>query len=564
MHQSLRKVEINKSNKMNKKMPSPLHAVLSPFFKLPFATAFLLFAQSAWPNVVGSDAQNFNPITSGIDFVTVQSSETLDTGVFNLGLFTNYAKNTFPYYDAVGGLTQRHERGNSLLGGDFNLGLGLGKNWDAGISFPVILQQQISDAASIGHYSSTGNTEIRINSKYRLFGNQTHGLAFVVSTNINRIAHNPYVGEGGGPIFNLELAADTTIAQMALGFNLGYRWRKPGAPIPETGIEPMPNQFLASAAASYFMKSIDTKVIAEILGAVPQAGKLKGATTREYSVLEALLGIKHDFSSNFSFQIGAGTGVVKGVSSPDLRVYSGINFSFGPLFGKRQVQTDPYYPNGKLVHYQRRRQLPVASNSAPRAVLASPTVVSEEIKPPVPLQPSKVAISKSPPVKIVPSKPLAPDRPAIVAQAEVEETAPSVAVETVQKVKVFDRGSYNHIVLNSIEFISGTNALKPESTLYMTQDLIPALKELNRRRPIGSIVVEGHTDSLGSPSSNLVLSRERAQIVADLLRAQLGLGIPVQPVGLGDTSPIADNGNYQGRALNRRVEFKLLYRRTSK
>ncbi len=45
-------------------------------------------------NVVGTDVQNFNPTTSGLDFVTVQSSETLEPGFINFGLFLNYTKNT--------------------------------------------------------------------------------------------------------------------------------------------------------------------------------------------------------------------------------------------------------------------------------------------------------------------------------------------------------------------------------------------------------------------------------------------------------------------------------------
>src|SRR5689334_533957 len=100
------------------------------------ALIFTAFSVPALANVVGSDAQNFNPITSGLDFVTVQSSETLDPGIFNLGLFVNYAKNPLPYYTAAG--TTRTKQNSSLTGGDLNTGIGVTRNWDAGLSFPVI------------------------------------------------------------------------------------------------------------------------------------------------------------------------------------------------------------------------------------------------------------------------------------------------------------------------------------------------------------------------------------------------------------------------------------------
>ena len=64
-------------------------------------------------NVVGVDAQNFNATTSGLDFVTVQSSQTLAPCIFNLGLFGNYARNTLPPSRVV--LLAAQERGYRSL-----------------------------------------------------------------------------------------------------------------------------------------------------------------------------------------------------------------------------------------------------------------------------------------------------------------------------------------------------------------------------------------------------------------------------------------------------------------
>ena len=54
------------------------------------ALAASLLAPVASANVVGGDLQNFNAVPEGIDFVTVQSSETLEPGFFNVSLMLNF------------------------------------------------------------------------------------------------------------------------------------------------------------------------------------------------------------------------------------------------------------------------------------------------------------------------------------------------------------------------------------------------------------------------------------------------------------------------------------------
>ena len=69
------------------------------------------------------------------------------------------------------------------------------------------------------------------------------------------------------------------------------------------------------------------------------------------------------------------------------------------------------------------------------------------------------------------------------------------------------------------------------------------------------MVVEGHTDSQGTESSNIDLSQTRAQTVRDYLVSR---GVPNDKVtaqGLGQSRPIADNKSREGRAQNRRVEI---------
>jgi outer membrane protein OmpA-like peptidoglycan-associated protein len=72
-----------------------------------------------------------------------------------------------------------------------------------------------------------------------------------------------------------------------------------------------------------------------------------------------------------------------------------------------------------------------------------------------------------------------------------------------------------------------------------------------------SITVTGYTDSQGSDSYNLDLSRRRAQAVKAALVRELGPSITITARGLGESAPIADNATPKGQALNRRVEIGL-------
>ena len=68
----------------------------------------------------------------------------------------------------------------------------------------------------------------------------------------------------------------------------------------------------------------------------------------------------------------------------------------------------------------------------------------------------------------------------------------------------------------------------------------------------------GHTDSQGREEMNRALSQGRADAVLDALLAQNLLLGAITAKGYGEAEPISDNGSDEGRAANRRIEFKLL------
>ena len=83
------------------------------------------------------------------------------------------------------------------------------------------------------------------------------------------------------------------------------------------------------------------------------------------------------------------------------------------------------------------------------------------------------------------------------------------------------------------------------------------LADILAQDPKGVVMVEGFTDSTGSPSHNLELSQRRAESVRNAL---MGMGVTSDRIatrGYGAAYPVASNDNAGNRQLNRRVEIVL-------
>ncbi|MDJ0740457.1 MAG: OmpA family protein [Gammaproteobacteria bacterium] len=93
--------------------------------------------------------------------------------------------------------------------------------------------------------------------------------------------------------------------------------------------------------------------------------------------------------------------------------------------------------------------------------------------------------------------------------------------------------------------------LKPK----MMSELDSVASRVNASPGNESLEVIGHTDSTGPEAYNQGLSERRAQAAADYLAGK-GISASAMTVkGMGESSPVADNGTREGRAMNRRVEI---------
>jgi outer membrane protein OmpA-like peptidoglycan-associated protein len=136
------------------------------------------------------------------------------------------------------------------------------------------------------------------------------------------------------------------------------------------------------------------------------------------------------------------------------------------------------------------------------------------------------------------------------ADAEKRAAQATADLERIGSVKQEPRGMV--ITLSgSVLFASAQWELLPEAQVKLGD----VAKALTERDPDSKMVVEGHTDSQGTPSFNLDLSQKRADAVRTYLVSRGIAGDRVTAQGFGLARPIADNGSAEGRANNRRVEI---------
>ncbi|MGO9518314.1 MAG: OmpA family protein [Candidatus Korobacteraceae bacterium] len=132
--------------------------------------------------------------------------------------------------------------------------------------------------------------------------------------------------------------------------------------------------------------------------------------------------------------------------------------------------------------------------------------------------------------------------------------ANTVAVQAVNQ-RVSDLGDYVPVDQTGVYFAEGSYRLT-EAGRAALDKLISANSNINGY----AIEIAGYTSSTGSARFNQRLSEERAAVVAQYLRENAGVPMwrIVVPAGYGETHPVADNSDAKGRALNRRVEVKVL------
>lgn len=109
------------------------------------------------------------------------------------------------------------------------------------------------------------------------------------------------------------------------------------------------------------------------------------------------------------------------------------------------------------------------------------------------------------------------------------------------------------VALQSVNFEFGSDALTAEA-----KAILDGIAKSLAAQTAVKVQVSGHTDSLGPQSYNLTLSQKRAKSVIGYLGSVGVDAARLSADGEGEFAPVASNDTEEGRAKNRRVEFKIL------
>ncbi|MDC9724302.1 MAG: OmpA family protein [Gammaproteobacteria bacterium] len=105
--------------------------------------------------------------------------------------------------------------------------------------------------------------------------------------------------------------------------------------------------------------------------------------------------------------------------------------------------------------------------------------------------------------------------------------------------------------LTGVNFATDKSVLTTDAKEIL-EEAVTLLKETDA---VIEVRVEGHTDSRGSEAYNMTLSQSRAESVVAYLVSRGVKSNSLVPVGMGESSPVANNDTTAGQAANRRVDF---------
>lgn len=130
---------------------------------------------------------------------------------------------------------------------------------------------------------------------------------------------------------------------------------------------------------------------------------------------------------------------------------------------------------------------------------------------------------------------------------------PTYTVNNGLRVSSSEQGILDSALANrTVEFESGKATLTPAGRAIL-DEMIRAMQKVKGRK----VEIIGHTDNVGLRATNLGLSQARADAVKAYMAANGINGDLLSASGQGSDRPVAGNDTPEGRARNRRIEFRI-------
>lgn len=580
--------------------------------------ALLFFTNISHSNVLG-DMQTFVPNTDGLDFITVHSSRPLYEDYLVLSQYLNFAKDHLLVYKDLN-TQEKMSYSNELAEYDFSIGYGLSKKLSVYLQAPFLWYYNSETKEGIKINVDKGIHSLRPGFKYSFGDSEFPSWALLGSIDIPSLVDSPYTGVSPKPIFNLEVTHAWKNEKSAHAINLGYRNRTPSDRPATQRMFPLDDQLLASYGYSNEFSETARWVFETIYSHPLQKDPYKNET--DASSLDLLLGMKHRWWKNTNFDWGATIEPGVETLSPTWRVFAGLVWYWKPesskaaapvTTGKRERSIKPtgfrVTPEDSVITVGEQVSFEFIGGKAPFQceILSGsgqfigkycdflapeePGISEIEFKDSQGLTTNAVVTYKSPsefagdlgvrPAKAeifegqsitirgVGGKPpyrygivdgggrisdkgifIAPLSPQQVTIEVVDQVGRKVnSYITVKEIPKADK----MIRMQNLNFVFDTATLTPESKKEI-EKIISQLFEMNIR----SLIIEGHTDSLGSDQYNQALSEKRAKAIKNILLDNLDLQEQqITAIGFGEARPIATNKTDAGRAKNRRVDLKV-------
>jgi len=414
---------------------------------------------------------------------------------------------------------------------DLYAALGLFDIIELGLAIPVIIYQKSDDEIESQNngVQSSGLGDIRVEAKGRFYNKSNIGIGAGLTITIptgHYISDQAYLG-ATYPTLEPKFLIDYDKGPLLLALNLGFITRFGS---PEIGGTTQTHAVTANAGAGYDILDFDEP------GGIRIALEVNsefGFNTMSIPA-EALVGVKYRTKNDIIVQGGAGPGLTRGIGTPVFRIFAGIAFDAvrrncpaGP------EDIDGFEDDDKCIDPDNDKDgILDVNDKCPDEAEDKDDFKDEDGCPDTDNDGD-----------------LIPDA-LDVDQYEDDDGCPEEGPGK-PTVKITDS---QLLISSKVYFDYDKDTIKEVS-----HPILDAVAEALIANPyIKKIRIDGHTDNEGTTEYNMDLSKRRAKAVRNYLVEKGVEKVRLSYKGFGFSSPKASNDSEEGKAINRRVEFKIV------